>query len=136
MYNRVKAFIGILFAGLVWSTFVSCKDDPYYDKTFRDVIVGEYVVNETDETIVFSKDGWFNYIESVMYPEDDVLGNYTVDEKNPNTIYCVYYIESEDKEYTDTMKLKSFIGTENTIRVENLPTHSGTVMTLTRQSSK
>ena len=99
----------------------------------RDVIVGEYLVNETNETIIFSDQGWFNYVESIQYPEDDIFGNYVVDEKNSNIIYCTYYVESEDKEVTDTMKLKSFIGTNNTLQVENLPTHNGTTMLLTRQ---
>ena len=91
------------------------------------------LVNETNETIIFSDQGWFNYVESIKYPEDDIFGNYVVDEKNSNIIYCTYYIESEDKEVTDTMKLKSFIGTNNTLQVENLPTHNGTTMLLTRQ---
>ena len=132
MFNKLKSILYILFLGIIWSSFIACQDDPYQDKTLRDVIAGEYFVNETNETIIFSKDGWFSYDESTKYPEDDVIGNYIVDEKNPNIIYCIYYIESEDKDFTDTMKLKSFIGTENTIKVENLPTHSGTVMLLTR----
>ena len=132
MFNKLKSILCILFLGVIWSSFIACQDDPYQDKTLRDVIAGEYLVNETNETIIFSKDGWFSYDESVKYPEDDVIGHDIVDEKNPDIIYCTYYIESEDKEFTDTMKLKSFIGTENTIKVENLPTHSGTVMLLTR----
>lgn len=132
MFNKLKSILYILFLGIIWSSFIACQDDPYQDKTLRDVIAGEYLVNETNETIIFSKDGWFSYDESTKYPEDDVTGNYIVDEKNHNIIYCTYYIESEDKDFTDTMKLKSFIGTENTIKVENLPTHSGTVMLLTR----
>lgn len=132
MFNKIKSILSILCIGIILSTFVACQDDPYQDKTLRDVIVGEYLVNETNETIIFSKDGWFSYDESIKYPEDDVIGDYIVDEKNPNIIYCTYYVESEDKDFTDTMKLKSFIGTENAIKVENLPTHSGTIMLLTR----
>ena len=133
MFNKIKSILIILCLGCIWSTFIACQDDPYYDKTLRDVIVGEYLVNETNETIIFSDQGWFNYVESIQYPEDDIFGNYIVDEKNSNIIYCTYYVESEDKEVTDTMKLKSFIGTNNTLQVENLPTHNGTTMLLTRQ---
>lgn len=137
MHNKFKSLFSIFiclfcFSGsLIFTT--ACKDDPYYDKTFRDVIVGEYFVNETNEIIIFSKDGWFNYMESTQYPEDDIFGNYIVDQNNPNIIYCSYYVESEDKDYTDTMKLKNFIGGENTLQVENLPTHNGTTMIITKQ---
>lgn len=134
MFSNLKSILSILCLGCIWSTFIACQDEPpYYDKTLRDVIVGEYLVNETNEIIIFSNQGWFNYMESVQYPEDDILGNYVVDEKKSNIIYCTYYVESEDKEVTDTMKLKSFIGTNNTLQVENLPTHNGTTMLLTRQ---
>ena len=94
MFNKIKSILIILCLGCIWSTFVACQDDPYYDKTLRDVIVGEYLVNETNETIIFSDQGWFNYVESIQYPEDDIFGNYVVDEKNSNIIYCTYYIES------------------------------------------
>jgi hypothetical protein len=98
---------------------VSCSETKEYDKTFRDVIVGEYLISDYNETIEFDEDGMF-YI-------NDIVGDYEVNPNNFNEIYCIYDTT------VDTMKLVGYIGSFKTLRVRNIPTHTGELLIMTNK---
>lgn len=113
----------------------SCDSDNGSD-TYRMNITGSYIIKETNgnnvgEKIIFDSNGVWYYDKSVVYPDDDVYGNYIVDEKNTNTIYCFYYIESEDEEYVDTMKVR--IDTPTIYTATGVPTHGNKTLLLEKQ---
>lgn len=97
----------------------SCNETNEYDKTLRDVIVGDYLISDYNEDISFDKDGIF-YI-------NDIVGDYEVNKKNSNEIYCIY------DTIVDTMRLKGYIGSFKTLRVENIPTHTGETLIMTNK---
>lgn len=99
--------------------FISCSETKEYDKTLRDVIIGKYIISNYNEEIEFDEDGMF-FIK-------DIIGDYEVNANNPNEIYCIY------DTIIDTMKLKGYIGSFKTLRVENIPTHTGETLIMTNK---
>lgn len=131
---QFSIYIIMLTLIAVTSAVCSCSEDSGAE-TYRGDIVGSYIIEETNETITFEKSGVWYIDESKVYPEDDVFGNFVSDEGDSrvdgnNTYYCFYYIESEDKDFVDTMKLSwSFDGCAIGVGV---PTHGKNAMTLKR----
>ena len=87
----------------------------------REFVTGSYYIEETSETITFSENGIWYYDKSAVYPEDDIFGAFSVDEKNTGIVYCFYYIESEDADRADTMRITHVSGTKYT--GTGVPTH-------------
>lgn len=105
----------------------SCAQDPGAP-VYRGEISGTYHIKETAETLTFTEAGVWYYDSSVIYPDDDVYGSYTVDENDNDVIYCSYYIESEDEDYIDTMRVKWV--SETSMIAHGAPTHAHDIITL------
>ena len=80
----------------------------------REFVTGSYYIEETSETITFSENGIWHYDKSAVYPEDDIFGSFSVDEENTGIVYCFYYIESEDADKADTMRITRVSDTKYT----------------------
>lgn len=98
-------YIGALsLLSLTAACIASCsKEDGARVK--REFVTGSYYIEETSETITFSENGIWYYDKSAVYPEDDIFGTFSVDEENTGIVYCFYYIESEDADRADTMRI-------------------------------
>lgn len=100
--------------------------------TFRENIAGSYYINKSGEILTFDTNGIWYYDICVAYPEEDIYGNYTVDENNKSTIYCFYYIESEDIDLCDTMKV-TYSNNTNVLIATGVPTHGNEQIELIKQ---
>ena len=99
----------------------------------REFVTGSYYIEETSETITFSENGIWYYDKSAVYPEDDIFGSFSVDEENTGIVYCFYYIESEDADRADTMRITRVSGTKYT--ATGVPTHDkDSVFTLDKRA--
>ena len=98
---------------LTAACIASCsKEDGVRPK--REFVTGSYYIEETSETITFSENGIWYYDKSAVYPEDDIFGSFSVDEENTGIVYCFYYIESEDVDKADTMRITRVSDTKYT----------------------
>lgn len=98
----------------------------------REFVTGSYYIEETSETITFSENGIWHYDKSAVYPGDYIFGTFSVDEENTGIVYCFYYIESEDVDKADTMRLTHVTDTKYT--GTGVPTHGkDSVFTLTKK---
>lgn len=110
----------LVIVSLTAACITSCsKEDGVNVK--REFVTGSYYIEETSETITFSENGIWYYDKSAVYPEDDIFGTFSVDEENTGIVYCFYYIESEDVDKADTMRLARVSETKYTAR--GVPTH-------------
>lgn len=126
IYVAMLAIISLTAAGTV-----SCsKEDGVNVK--REFVTGSYYIEETSETITFSENGIWHYDKSAVYPEDDIFGTFSVDGENTGIVYCFYYIESEDVDKADTMRLSRVSDTE--YAGVGVPTHGkDSIFTLTKK---
>lgn len=132
--NTIKTILKSIVVILCLNIITGCENDHYYDKTFRDVIVGSYRIGSYNENITFEENGSFWMESEDNEYIDDCYGDYHVDQYNNNNIICTYIDPEDDEEYTDTMKLISFIGSEKSIKVKNVPMHhNGEEIVLTKK---
>lgn len=132
--NTIKTIIKSIVIVLCLNTVIGCGEDHYYDKTFRDVIVGTYRIGSYNENITFESNGSFWMESDDNEYIDNCYGDYHVDQYNNNNIICTYIDHEDDEEYTDTMKLITFIGSEKSIKVKNVPMHhNGDEIVLTKE---
>lgn len=118
-------------AALALLTAACSKEDGVDTK--REFITGSYYIEETSETITFSENGVWYYDKSAVYPEDDIFGTFSVSEENANTVYCFYYIESEDVDKADTMRITCVSDTK--YAATGVPTHGGgSIFTLSKKN--
>ena len=105
---------------LTAACIASCSKEDGIDVK-REFVTGSYYIEETSETITFSENGIWYYDKSAVYPEDDIFGAFSVDEENTGIVYCFYYIESEDADRADTMRITRVSDTKYT--GTGVPTH-------------
>ena len=105
---------------LTAACIASCSKEDGVDVK-REFVTGSYYIEETSETITFSENGIWYYDKSAVYPEDDIFGTFSVDEENTGIVYCFYYIESEDADKADTMRITRVSDTKYT--GTGVPTH-------------
>ena len=98
---------------LTAACIASCSKEDGVDVK-REFVTGSYYIEETSETITFSENGIWYYDKSAVYPEDDIFGAFSVDEENTGIVYCFYYIESEDADKADTMRITRVSDTKYT----------------------
>ena len=137
---NAKAFLSVLLIGVTCGslvTFNACKDDPYFDKAFREVIVGDYNVSGESESISFYDDGTFymlnENLESIDEWEEVWDGIYNVVETDKDKIVVTYTNPIDDEVICDTMELVGKIGSNNSMKVKNLPMHSSEEVIITRK---
>lgn len=137
---NAKAFLSVLLIGVTCGSLVAlnaCKDDPYFDKTFREVIVGDYNVSGDSESISFYNDGTFYMLnenpESIDEWEEVWDGIYNVVETDKDKIVVTYTNPIDDEVICDTMELVGKIGSNNSMKVKNLPMHSSEEVIITRK---
>ena len=126
----VQLAIYTVMSAIIWivtTSMPSCAPDPGAPQ-YRGEITGVYHIKESAETLTFTNSGLWYYDNSIVYPEDDVYGNYVVDKNDNSIIYCSYYIESEDEDYCDTMRVNWV--SETSFTATGVPTHNCAVMTL------
>lgn len=119
MKNYLKYILSIFCIGILFITN-SCKDGGYgYEDPFIGNIAGKWYINDESEYIHF-------YETDYIFEMNDweVFGNFFINEDKPNEILVIYE-DLEGNEYTHTMKLHSYLGSNQSMYVDNAPMHDG-----------